>query len=71
MDITGSKTTPRQTLDRVASLRGNTLGSALASYQNIPQQPSHEMGVSSSTQDLGGHLLILWQLRNMRKMATF
>ena len=56
MDITRSKAMLRQTLNRVASLRGNTPGSALASNQNIPQQPSHERSVSSSTQDLGGYL---------------
>ena len=70
MDITRSNAMPRQALDLVASLWGNTPGSALASNQNIPQQPSHERSVSSSTQDLGGHLTNSLAGGNERKSAV-
>ena len=70
MDITRSNAMPRQTLDSVASLWGNTPASALASNQNIPQQSSHERCVSSSTQDLGGHLTNSLAAGNKRKFAV-
>ena len=56
MVITRSKTRFKQTLDRAASPRANPPGSASALNQSIPQQPSHEEGVGSSTQDLAGCL---------------
>ena len=40
----------------MASPRANPPGSALATNQNIPQQLSHEGGVSISVQDPGGRL---------------
>ena len=51
MVITRSKARSRQTLDRVATPWADPHESASASNQNIPQQLSHEGGVSSSTQD--------------------
>ena len=56
MVITRTKARSKQTLDCVASAWTNPPGSASASNLNIPQQPSDEGGVSSSTQDPGGHL---------------
>ena len=56
-----SKTKSRQTL---ASPWVNLPESVSASNQNIPQQPSHEGDVSSSTQDPGGHLTTSLTARN-------
>ena len=56
MAITRSKARSRQSLNHVASPRANSHGSASASNQNIPQQPSHKGDVSISTQNPGGCL---------------
>ena len=56
MVITRSKARFKETVDCVDSPRANLPGSAQASFPNIPQQPSHEGGVSSSTQDPSGRL---------------
>ena len=70
MLITRSKARSRQTLDRVAFLQANPPGSASASNQNIPQQPSHEGGISSSTQDPGGRLTTSLAMGNERQLAV-
>ena len=70
MVIIRSKARPRQTLDCVASPRANPLGSASASNQNIPQQSSHEGGVSSSTLDPGSCLTASLAVGNERQPAV-
>ena len=70
MVITRSKARSKQTLNRVASAWTNPPGPASASNLNIPQQPSEEGGVSSSTQDPGGHLTISLAAGNERQPAV-
>ena len=50
--------------------QANLPGSGSASYQNIPQQPSHKGDVSSSTQDPGGHLTTSLIVGNERQPAV-
>ena len=60
----------RQTLDCVVFPWADPPGSALAANQNIPQQPSLEGGVSSSTQDPGGCLITSVVAGNERQPAV-
>ena len=54
----------------MTSPRANPPGSALATNQNIPQQLSHEGGVSISVQDPGGRLTTSLAAGNERQPAV-
>ena len=56
-------------MDRVASHQANPPGSAWASNQNIPQQPSHEGWVSISIQGLWGRLTTSLAAGNEKEQA--
>ena len=70
MVIIRSKARTKQTLDLVVPPRLITSGSVSASNQNIPQQPSHEGVVSSSTQGPGTCLTTSLAAWNERQPAV-
>ena len=70
MVITRSKARSRQTLDCVTLPQANPAVSASTSNQNIPEQSSHKVGVSSSAQDPGGCLTTSLVAGNERQPAV-